>query len=143
MPTIAPTVGPVENASTPYRIVGSGRTINTVSSHLAIDGDPATVWITLPGVRPRSAYLWFDLGSVARIGSIRWMIGEDGYAGGLQIQVSNDRRAWTTLAVPGNTPAGEWETLPTDVAARYVRFFLTNADRTPALGGIGEVVITP
>jgi hypothetical protein len=132
---------PEPASSEPHRIERTGRSGNSSSGKDAIDGDPSTAWITT-GARPRSAYLVFDLGESLSIGTIAWLFAEGDYAAGLRIEVSDDRRTWTTIAAPGNAPAGEWQSLSYGGSARYVRFYFKNPDRMPKLGSLAEVVIS-
>ncbi|MEA2528629.1 MAG: hypothetical protein QOG89_273, partial [Thermomicrobiales bacterium] len=132
---------PEPASSEPHRIERTGRSGNSSSGKDAIDGDPSTAWITT-GARPRSAYLVFDLGESLSIGTIAWLFAEGDYAAGLRIEVSDDRLTWTTIAAPGNAPAGEWQLLSYGGSARYVRFYFKNPDRMPKLGSLAEVVIS-
>jgi hypothetical protein len=88
---------------------------------------------------PSYAYVWFDLGSSKKIGTVRWEFGETGYADQVLIQVSNDKKTWTTVATVGNAPAGAWQSLAYGGSARYVRLYFNNPNRDPKLGAVAEV----
>ncbi len=124
-----------------YVFASSGRSSNSVAGEAAYDGDPSTIWMTNTRAQPQSAYIWFDLGGVRPISTIQWLLGNDGFAAGMHIQVSDDRHAWTTLASPGNAPPSEWQALDVNSSARYVRFFFENPDGAPELGGLAEVAV--
>jgi hypothetical protein len=131
---------------TPYTIVGSARTTNSNNSAVAYDGDTSTYWYIFSNSRPKSGYVWFDLGSQMPIGSINWIFAannDPGFADGLVIEVSNDHVNWTTVASPGGAPVGVWQTHLTNVTARYVRFYFDNPAKAQRLGYLAEVKILP
>ena len=121
-------------------IVGSGQSPKSTSGTFARDRDPSTAWRT-SATTPRSAYVWFDLGSRQQLGLIRWVFGRSGHADAMRIQVSDDGTTWATIAGRGNAPANEWQELATDASARYVRFFFRNPNKDARLGYLSEVEI--
>jgi hypothetical protein len=143
--TATPTrVPPTPTAAGPYRIVRAGRSAGSAATTLAFDGDPATVWITLPASGPpKNAFIYVDLGTARAIGRVRWMFGVDGGADQWQIQISSDRRTWTTVADLGNAPAGTWQDQAIGAKARYVRFFFLNPNGDAQIGGLAEIEVRP
>jgi hypothetical protein len=120
------------------------RTANATSAVAAIDGDPATSWGTTAGAPPRSASLVIDLGQELPVGFIRWLVAADGFTGALRIDVSADRREWSTVATVEPGDPATWSEFSTPgVTARYVRFFVTNPEQLPAVGGLAEVEVLP
>ena len=135
-PSPSPTPAPTGSRLT---ISASGRTSNSNSSGYAWDNNTSTSWYTTVTTTPSSAYIYFDLGAVRSIGTIKWMFGQSGWADAMKIQVSNDRAAWTTIANGGNASANTWQTLTYRVSARYVRFYFTNPNGDARLGYVSEV----
>jgi hypothetical protein len=127
----------------PYQITSSGRTINSLPATLVWDGKKNTIWRTDAASPPSSAWVYVNIGAVRPIGSIKWVFGKYGMADSMRIEVSSDKKTWTTLATRGNKTVGAWQTLATKVKARYVRFYFTNPKRDPQVGGLGEVQILP
>ena len=130
---------------TPYTITNSGRSSGSASPSLAYDGNMSTSWITTQSSVPSSAYIYFSLGSIKPIGTIRYVFasGQGGYADSWQIQVSNDRVNWKNVANRGNASPKSWKEQVVNVAALYVRFLFSNPNGDPKLGGIAEVEILP
>ena len=139
----AATPTPPATPSGAYQIVGSSRSGNSLYSTLVWDGNMNTVWQTNASSPPNSAWVYVDLGEPKPIGAIRWVFGVKGLADYWRIQVSNDKSTWTTLGVRRNRPVGQWQELVTDVTARYVRFYFTNPNLDPQIGGLAEVAIMP
>ncbi len=138
-PSPASTLPPAEA----YQIAGSSRSGNSLYSTLVWDRNMSTVWQTNASSPPNSAWVYVDLGAAKPIGKVRWVFGVKGIADYWRIQVSNDKQSWTTLGVRRNKPVGEWQELVTDVTARYVRFYFTNPNRDPQIGGLAEVEVWP
>ncbi len=94
---------------------------------------------------PTSAYVYFSLGSTKPIGTIRWVFGSayGSYADAWEIQLSNNRVDWTTVASESNADPGVWQNLTVNRKATYVRFLFTNPNHDPKVGGIAEVKIFP
>jgi hypothetical protein len=127
-----------------YRIVRAGRSAGSAPANLAFDGDPTTVWITDPaGDPPEDGFIYVDLGSSKSIGSVRWMFGVDGAADQWHLQISRDRRTWTTVAEFGNAPTGTWQEQPVGAKARYVRFYFLNPNGDGQIGGVAEIEVWP
>ena len=140
--TSAPTATPTGAGSgTKLKITSSGRSSNSNSSLYAYDVRSSTSWYTTSSAIPKSAFVWFDLGSRQPIGAIKWLFSTSGSADSWQLQVSNDRSTWTTLATRGNATANTWQTFTTSTSARYVRFNFANPNKDPRLGYLGEVEI--
>ncbi|MBA3337953.1 MAG: discoidin domain-containing protein [Chloroflexia bacterium] len=142
-PTSTP-VGGVNaaEAGTPLKIVRSGRTSGSSNSAYAYDQRATTWWSTTTSTAPRYAYAYFDLGAAMPVGSINWMFSQSGGADRLLIQVSNDRRSWTTVATVSNAAANTWQSLRYGGTTRYVRFYFENPNQTRTLGFLSEVNIT-
>jgi subtilisin family serine protease len=130
---------------TPYTITNSGRSSGSSAPGLAYDNNIATSWVTTSSSVPSSAYIYFSLGSIKPIGTVRYMFGSGlgGYADSWQIQVSNDRVNWKNVATRGNASPKSWKEQVVDVNAMYVRFLFANPNGDPKLGGIAEVQILP
>jgi uncharacterized protein YkwD len=126
-----------------YRIYNTGRTSNSRSALNCLDGRQDTAWYTTVSYPPRYAYLWFDLGAIKSIGTVRWKFTRTGFADYFEIQVSNDRSSWKTIASRSNAPTGAWQSLNKHVNARYVRFLFRNPNRDSRLGYLAEVQILP
>jgi hypothetical protein len=108
------------------------------------DGDPATVWITLPADDPPAdGFFVVDLGRSVPVGQIRWQFGIEGVAGQWQLQISTNRRRWTTIAALGNADVGTWQSIDLDESVRFVRFFFFNPNGDAQIGGIAEVEVVP
>ena len=144
-PTVAPSPTATPLAGTPYGVTAASRNPTSSSSPSTVyDANPATQWVTTALTPPSSAWIWLSLGSPSPISEIRWLFGTTGYANSYQIQWSNDRSVWTTIAVRTNAPAGEWQLLPVTITARYIRFLFSNsAPQTAQLGGLAEIQIMP
>lgn len=124
-PVTAPRVDPPRSspakrlrfARSPYQIVASGRPRHSTDSVLAYDGDPATGW-SAGDVAPM-AYAWFDLGERRTIAGLRWF--QSAVDGPVAIQISDDRREWTTVLVAEQPVADAWQRADIGQAARFVR----------------------
>jgi uncharacterized protein YkwD len=130
--------GGVAGSDGSYRVYASGRTSNSRSSAYCYDGRQDTSWYTITSSIPRYAYMWYDLGAVRSIGSIKWKFNRTGYSDHLEIQISNDRQTWTTIATRGNAPSNTWQTLTKNVSARYVRWLFRNPNNDSRLGYLSE-----
>ncbi|MGW6228908.1 discoidin domain-containing protein [Cellulosimicrobium cellulans] len=86
----------------------------------AVDGDRGTRWSS---AHADGAWIQVDLGAVHDLDRVEldW---ETAYASGYRIEVSTDGAAWATAYSTTNGQGGD-ETLPLDVAARYVRLTAT------------------
>jgi hypothetical protein len=146
MPTATPTLEPPTATPdlSPYRIVRSGRSVDSAGADLTFDGDPSTARITsAAGEPPEDGYFSVDLGSTKAIGTVRWLFGVEGAADQWQLQVSTDRRNWSTVADLGNAAAGDWQSIEVSAKARYVRFFFLNPNGDAQIGGVAEIEVLP
>jgi hypothetical protein len=143
---------PVEEATAtpadsgqPYRVRRTIQTRGSDSGRVLIDGDESTAWFGAASGSPPEAAVALDLGAKKPVGRVRWLFAEGALATGLRIEVSSDRRRWTTIADTGIAVPGEWQELVPDetVDARYVRFVLAGADGQEQAGGLAEVEIWP
>lgn len=126
------------------QIVRGGQSPGSEDATFAFDGDPSTVWITLPAdAPPAEAYVFLDLGEAKTIEQIRWQFGIEGAADQWQLQVSTNRRRWTTVTESGNAPVGEWQSIDLDERVRYIRFFFRNPNGDAQIGGIAEIEVVP
>ena len=135
---------------TPYPVAQISRSASTLPGTMAVDGNPETIWRTIPGGVPgRVAVLTLDLGESREIGNVRILPGRDGLLGRATIETSQDGVIWTFFAEPASvaTEADGWlivgpgPDVPSPVAARYVRVvFVSNGE---PLGGIAEIEIVP
>lgn len=124
--------------------VRGGQSPGSEEAAFAFDGDPSTVWVTLPDDElPTEAYLFLDLGKSTTIGQIRWQFGIEGAADDWQLQISTNRRSWTTIAAFGNAPVGEWQSIDLDERVRYIRFLFDNPHGDAQIGGIAEIEVVP
>jgi uncharacterized protein YkwD len=133
----------IAGSSSSLWISSSGRTSNSRSSSYCLDGRQDTSWYTTVATPPSYAYVWFDLGMKRSISSIKWKFNRTGYADSFEIQISNDRANWTTIAKKSNAPSDSWQTLSKGVTTRYVRFFFRNPNKDAKLGYVSEVRIYP
>lgn len=126
-----------------FWVYSSGRTSNSRSAVNCLDGRQDTSWYTTTTSIPSYAYFWFDLGSIKNVQSIKWKFNRTNYADYFEIQVSNDRNSWRKLANRSNAPSNTWQTLNTNVNARFVRFLFRNPHNDSRLGYVSEVRIYP
>ncbi|MFN8593165.1 MAG: CAP domain-containing protein [Thermomicrobiales bacterium] len=143
-PTPTPTPSPTPSPTpTQLTILGSQQSSNSNGGYRAYDNNAGTSWRTaLVGTPPASAWVQFDLGSAKTISEIRWQFSQLGSADQFTIDVSSNATTWQTLATRGNAAAvNAWETLTTNVSARYVRFNFANPNRDSRLGYLSEVQV--
>ena len=116
-------------------------TSNSRVAARAGDGDPATEFVTqmLDSSPPTWAWLNADLGENVPLVRIDWMWSAPGAADQFRIDVSVDGIAWTTVATPGEAPAGGWNSLQLRQDVRVVRFSFRNPKHDPQLGHLAEV----
>ncbi len=105
------------------------------------DGKLNTSWYTTGGAYPASGFVYVDLGYEAKITQVAWVFSKSGGAPLLEIQVSNDKRTWTTIGTAGDAAASEWQRLTTTATGRYVRWLVTNISGVRQIGYIAEVEI--
>lgn len=104
----------------------------------AFDGDLDTSW-SVAGVS--SAFIDFDTGAIGPIGGVSWVFTDAAGARAYLVAVSNDAVSFSTVQTYADTPAGAWQTLALNGAARYVRFAFAHAGNQPFLGSLAEVEI--
>lgn len=117
---------------TPYPRVFASGTQGNRPPELAIDNTPSTFWVAngeAPGQGPsasRPDVLGVDLGALVEISAVS-VTGRSHYGPtSYDIQTSNDRRAWHTVAtVPDASSSGVTTTPFHTVSARYVRLRIT------------------
>jgi hypothetical protein len=145
-PTTEPPTATAEPVQAePYRVARIRKSRNAPDPAPLVDGDPSTAWITDLAEPPVDVTATFDLRQQVPLSRIRWIYAVEGYGSGLQIDVSNDLRNWTTLQLPPEAPFGSWTELILDpqLSARYVRIIYVNSAGTAQLGGLGEVEFYP
>lgn len=148
-PTPSPTATqeptPTETPQTaPYHPATVAKsTSNSTLAFNAIDGDPATSWLTQmqDGAVPTYGWVSVDLGGVKPVEKIAWLWSETGFADDMRVQVSKNGKSWETVASPNNGPAWEWQSIVVDVKARYVRFYFRNPNGDAQLGYLSEVLV--
>jgi hypothetical protein len=139
----APATERDDDTREPYRISRGTRSRGADPARVVADGDPATIWYATGGDAD-VAFVQLDLRAVKPIGEIRWLVGDAAAIAGLEIQVSTNRRTWTTLAKPDAGEAGAWQSLDAaGIDAHYVRFAFPDAVAGAPVGGLAEVEIRP
>jgi subtilisin len=144
-PTETPAASPTPDFSGVYPLAGGRSSFDSQSNTRVRDQNLGTYWRTNNTGVKTSAWVYVDLGSAKTIGRIRWYMGATGMADAFSVQTSTDGATWSTLTAATNTPAGTWSTytLGTAKTARYVRFYFTNPNSDPTLGGIAEILVYP
>lgn len=142
-PTSSPTAEPTITPSPVVPVAGStNSTLNSTLASDAFDGDMNTAWYTQMENPPDWAWLSMDLGKVMQVEKIQWAFAVVGFADEMTIQVSQDKLVFTTIATPNNASETHvWQTLDTNVTARYVRFYFRNPNQKAQLGFLSEVAI--
>ncbi len=130
-----------EKPGSQLTITGGGRTSNSANSQLAYDGKTGTFWYTNAKGTPSSAYVYLDLGATKSIGKIQWLFSKSGSADSYKIQVSNDKKTWTTVSNQKNGKSGTWYTKSVGKKARYVRLYFDNPNKDKVLGYLAEVKV--
>ncbi|MGH2558809.1 MAG: discoidin domain-containing protein [Thermomicrobiales bacterium] len=105
----------------------------------AYDGSFNSSWAVLRDEPATVSHIQFDFGRSVNLTSLRWIFRISGYADQYRIRVSNDGRAWSTIAFRYSPPALKWHGLPVALNARYVRFYIDNPYREHTLGYLAEV----
>jgi uncharacterized protein YkwD len=126
-------------AGSELSVTRSGRNGSSTESNVAYDGDEATAWYTTKARTPTTGYVWFDFGGVTSLSRVAYVFSRSGGADAFEVQVSNDRDEWTTIAELEGPDAGEWGTFEWSGEARYVRFYFTNPEQVDVLGYLAEV----
>lgn len=134
--TRTPTRTPTRTATVPtrqslssegtYGIVRSGRSAGSTNSRLAYDADPSTAW-SVDGSTRRS-FVWFDLGDVTSVGTVRWLLTDASPGLSVTIEVSTDRRTWDEVGTVTEITTGDWQSIDLGVEARYIRLSLNGED---------------
>jgi hypothetical protein len=109
-----------------------------------VDGNPATFWAV--NNAPASAWLQLDLGANKAVAEVRYFVTGVGHAPDTKVQYSLDGVNWTTLPNANGIDTGAnwgWNSLNAGkVTARYVRFYLDNANKASwSLGYYGEIEV--
>lgn len=130
-----------EAPGTQFAIAGGGRTSSSTPSTNAYDANTKTAWYTTSSSVLKAAYVYFDLGTVKNVGQIQWLFSKNGAADRFQIQISSDKKTWTTLTTRTTAKAGTWQTLKVNKKARYVRFYFENPNKEKVMGYLCEVKI--
>ena len=120
-------------------IMRSGRNGSSTDSSAVYDGDEATIWYTTKARTPSNGYVWIDFGGVRTVSRIEYLFSNSGSADSFEIQISNDKKQWITIASLENPDAGKWLTLEWSGEARYLRFYFNNPNGDPVLGNLAEV----
>jgi hypothetical protein len=128
-------------AAVPATLNASGGSSGATFTGRIRDGKLDTAWHTNGAIRPASASVYVDLGSIQAIGEISWIFSQTGGAPKLEIQVSDDKQSWVTIATAGNAAAGVWQRLQPEASGRYVRWLITNTTDATQLGYIAEVEV--
>jgi beta-glucosidase len=102
----------------------------------AVDGDPATIWLSSPGV-PQS--LTFDLGATVNVSRVRlkW---DTNFASAYQIQLSGNGTNWVTVFAT-NSGAGNIEDLLATGAGRYLQLLITQSANSFAGCTVQEIEV--
>jgi hypothetical protein len=119
-----------------YEVVRSGRSAGSTNSRLAYDGDPSTAWVDDSG---RRTFVWFDLGDVVSVSSVRWLVAEVTPGLSVTIEVSADRRTWDEVGTISEITIGDWQSNDIAIEARYVRLSLNAADGEPLVFSLAEI----
>jgi hypothetical protein len=116
-------------------------TSNSQLAGQAADGDPATAFVTqmASSAPPTWAWLNADLGQTVPLATVEWVWSQAGAADAVKVQVTSDGIEWTTVAEPGETAPGGWNSVAVDRDVRIVRFRFNNPNGDAQLGYLGEV----
>jgi hypothetical protein len=127
----------------PYHIERGGRSRGSTSSALTVDGNLDTAWTASGRGATRTAYVWFDLGEVLPVSSIRLYL--TGLDEGVEIAIdcSNDRESWTGVTQPESFQAGSWQEVPVGLNCRYVRISFIPTGEQTEIGHLAEIEILP
>lgn len=131
---------PTPTPTAPPRDVASSVASDGNDPGRAYDQNLGTSWAILgAGTIPSGGHITFDLGGPIDLRTVRWVFRVSGYADHLRIRTSLDGGSFTTIKFTGNAPAKVWQSLNTNVTARYVRFHFLNPNGDPDLGYLAEV----
>ncbi len=134
------TTGPTDEL-VPVTPASVWSTANSLTAANATDGDPSTEFVTqmLDWAPPTWAWLRADLGEKVPLRRIEWTWSETGAADQFTVEVSNPDGSWSTIAQPGDAPAGQWTGVTLERDARQVRLSWRNPNLDPQLGHLAEI----
>ncbi len=122
--------------SVPPRPLASASSVDgTAVASQAVDGDPATVWRTVPGESGAAGAqsLTLDLGYEREFGGLTLRWAEGRAAGAYRVMASSDNRDWREIAAVAASDGGvDWLRTP-ETSARWLRLDLISAP--PAVAG--------
>jgi hypothetical protein len=127
----------------PYPIARVQRTDGSEHGRVLVDDDPATIWQTTGDAVPQIASFALDLDGSVPISNVRWLPAPAGIAGRLLVHISTDGENWTEMNLEAVVVEEQWNVLPIDAEARFVRFAFINEEGSPWLGGVAEVEVWP
>jgi subtilisin family serine protease len=129
----------------PYHLERGGRSRGSTSSALAVDGDLNTSWTASGRGATRAAYVWFDLGEVLPIRSIRLYLSALDESVEIAVECSNDRESWTGVTLPEPFEAGTWQEVMVGLDCRYVKisFIPAGESEQSEIGHLAEIEILP
>jgi hypothetical protein len=139
--TIAPTATPAMLSGTLLPIVGSGGSGTGNWTGYVRDGNIRTTWQTTSALPPRTAQVYVDLGQSLSLTGAEFMFRRVSGARSYEIRVSNDKKAWTTVATFSYAEPLVWQRAEFSASGRYVQFLFTNTNGTAALGYLAEVKV--
>jgi hypothetical protein len=122
-------------------LVGSGGSRGATYTGRVRDGNPSSDWHTTATTPPSSGYVYVDLGAAKQITGLRWLFNKTGGADAFTIQVSDDKRSWTSIGTGSNAPAGDWQSRSVRASGRYVRYLFANPNRDAIIGYLAEVQV--
>ena len=134
-------VEPNPPAGTEILPVGTGRTGMSVHSGVIIDGKTSTSWYTTWDVPRTAGYVWVDLGSTMRVGTVKFYFSRSSYADRYHLQISTDKVNWTKVVGYGSARAGTWRTAEVGKDARYVRIYIENPNGDAQVGYLAELKV--
>ena len=113
---------PTTNLALHKKVTSSSAKSSDYQASSAVDGNPATCWITVEKTDPQ--WLTVDLGKLSMLSKfvLRW---NEAYAKSWQILVSKDGINWTKI-YSTTSGTGEVTTLTGTTKARYVKLVLTS-----------------
>jgi hypothetical protein len=139
--TIAPTATPAMLSGQLLPIVGSGGSGTGNWSGYVRDGNIRTTWQTNSATPPRTAQVYVDLGQSMSLTGVEFMFRRVSGARSYEVRVSNDKKAWTTVATFSYADPLVWQRAEFSASGRYVQFLFTNTNGTASLGYLAEVKV--
>jgi hypothetical protein len=122
-------------------ITGSGGSGTGNWTGYVRDGNIRTTWQTTSATAPRTAQVYVDLGQSVPLTGVEFMFRRVSGARSYEIRVSNDKKAWTTVATFRYADPLVWQRAEFSASGRYVQFLFTNTNGTAALGYLAEVKV--